>query len=111
MAERALLECMLARAGCSFDVDSLRVVDVCQCGCASFELAPSDSPYRPSGYGSQVTDAYGKTSDGRDVGLILWGADGHLTYLELYSLAAQPPFDLPAPDTVSDMPPWPEPAV
>jgi hypothetical protein len=109
-AEHALLKSMLERGGCVADVDLLRVVDVCECGCSSFELARVGE-VGPTAYGYQIADAYGKTSDGRDVGLILWGTESQPTLMELYSLASEPPFDLPRPETIVDVPPWPEQAV
>jgi hypothetical protein len=47
-----------------------------------------------------VADAYGRLSDGRSVGLLLWGNDEQLTYMELYSVSSGPPYELPDPLTV-----------
>lgn len=112
--ERSLLTALLARADITarlpVDLDALEVADVCQCGCSSIELAPSGSNLRPESYGYQLADAYGVTPDGKAIGLILWGTTDGLTYLELYSLASDPPFEIPFPDTITDTPPWPAPA-
>jgi hypothetical protein len=111
-SESALVSALLARmgsAGALAGLTELEVVDVCQCGCSSFELAPAGSNRRPNGYGHKVADAYAVTPDGKAVGLILWGTAEHLTYMELYSLASDPPFELPSVDTITDMPAWPEP--
>lgn len=107
-SERSLVSGLLARVGyagaLTTGLDGLEVVDVCQFGCSSFELAPAGSNRRPKGYGHQVADAYAVTPDGKAIGLILWGTAEHLTYMELYSLASDPPFELPSADTITDVP-------
>lgn len=112
-SERTLVHALLAPTRPEHEVvralDALVVVRTCDCGCASFEMAPSAHPVPPATYGRQLADAYGTTPDGRPVGLILWATDAHPTYMELYSLASDPPFALPAPGTITDLPPWPEP--
>ena len=72
-------------------------------------MAPTRDPVPPATYGRQVADAYGIMPDGRAVGLILWRTGVRPTYLELYSLASDPPFEFPASETIIDVPPWPEP--
>jgi hypothetical protein len=111
--ERDIVTAMLVVGGNASgpvaNLGRMRVVEICDCGCASFEMEPDGASEPSTGYGHQLADAYGTTPDGKAVGLILWGFDERVTYLELYSLAAKPPFALPAPDTLADVPPWPQP--
>jgi len=92
------------------DLSSMRVSGVFDCGCSSFDLAVPGEPPAPI-YGGRVADLYATTLQGKVVGVILWGADSRLTHVELYSLRDSPPFDIPSPETIADVPPWLDPAV
>jgi hypothetical protein len=64
-------------------VSNLHVVDQCQCGCPSVDFARSSSAHpRP------IADGLGITSDGNQVGVIIWGASGAITGLEIYDGSA-----------------------
>jgi hypothetical protein len=65
-------------------IDSLRVIGRCDCGCASvdFEVEGQSPPAK------QVADATGTTPAGGKVGVIVWAIDERLTGLEIYDLGA-----------------------
>ena len=113
--ERSLLLGMLSHAGQAgsslAQVDQLEVIALCDCGCGSFELKLIGEREAPPGFGHQVADAYGQMPNGEVVGLILWGTEQQLTYMELYSLAKDPPFELPSPESITDVSPGWETAV
>jgi hypothetical protein len=60
----------------------LRVVGRCSCGCPSvdFEVEGQALPNGP------LAEARGRTADGTEVGLILWGRPDAVTGLEFYEL-------------------------
>jgi hypothetical protein len=66
------------------NLESLRAVDQCSCGCDSvdFEEQGSVRPSKPIG------DAIGTTPAGGVVGVIVWGRDDAITGLEIYDLGA-----------------------
>jgi len=53
----------------------------------------------------RLGEGLGAAQAGQAVGLILWGTTSYVSGLEIYSLAVDPPFELPRPDSVSDVPP------
>ena len=64
-------------------VSSLHVVDQCQCGCPSVDFARSSSEHpRP------IADGLGITSNGGQVGVIIWGASDAISGLEIYHMSA-----------------------
>jgi hypothetical protein len=105
--ERSLVDALLKFEGQAVAYAAVlgahRVVAVCDCGCGSFEMALTERS-APDTFGRQVVDAYGRLRDGRTVGLLLWGNDEQLTYMELYSISSDPPYELPDPLTLSREP-------
>ena len=64
-------------------VSSLRVVDQCQCGCPSVDFArPFTEPSSP------IAEGLGITSNGDQVGVIIWGTNDVITGLEIYDMGA-----------------------
>ncbi len=61
-----------------------------------------ESPLGP-GTGTRVADAIGKTPDGGDVGILVWGDDLHVRSLEIYDLDVASSRRLPDPDSIK---PW-----
>jgi hypothetical protein len=61
-------------------VKTLRVVGRCSCGCPSvdFQVNGQTPPAQP------IADATGHTTDGTEVGVILWGHQDSITGLEMY---------------------------
>jgi hypothetical protein len=88
-------------------LDAVRVVWECDCGCSSIEFQSEARPSINPEKARPVVDAYGVTTKGVNVGLILWGTDHELSRLEIYSLDSDPPFAVPTPDTITDDPPKP----
>ena len=80
-------------------LDQLRVVDRCGCGCDSmdFLLHDPDHPAKP------VADGIGTTPSGGMVGVLVWGRDDEVTALEVYDLGAGQE-DLRLPDPASIQP-------
>jgi hypothetical protein len=112
--ERALIIRLLEHAGKAqpplTDLDDLRVVGTCDCGCGTIDLEPI-STEAPTDRPGILADAYGTVQAGHGVGLILWGTAANVSSLEIYSLAFDPPFELPSPDSVSDIYAESDPAV
>jgi hypothetical protein len=107
--ERILLEWLLARS--SFDVsgsdlsiyksqvDKLRVVAKCGCGCPTVDFALG--PDRKLGASEIVAEAGGKSPEGVSVGVILHAREGELSELEVYSTQGLDiSFTLPIPDSL-----------
>ena len=60
-------------------VEELRVLEGCKCGCASLDFQAN------AWVGAKIiADAFAVYSDGRQAGLILWGRDGEISFLEVY---------------------------
>jgi hypothetical protein len=79
-------------------VASLRVVGRCSCGCPSVDFRSNgqSSPFRP------IADATGRTADGAQVGVILWGHEDVISGLEIYQMVGLVR-ELPA---VESLKPW-----
>ncbi len=79
-------------------VTGLRVVGHCGCGCPSvdFQVGGQAAGAKP------IADALGKTLEGTDVGIILWGRDDEVFGLELYELG-EAVRSLP---TIESLRPW-----
>ena len=107
-AEHALILRLLERAdlarGPHAALAGQRVTATCACGCGSVDLAAGAPAEAPGERSRVLADAFGTVQGGHPVGLLLWGTATRVTGLELYSLAFDPPFELPAPDTVADVP-------
>ena len=89
-AEVAVVRAALQRASVTSDagnllstITSLRVVDRCDCGCASVDFE-SDSDERPQ----PIADGTATTSSGGEVGIIVWGTSSRITGLEIYDRGA-----------------------
>jgi hypothetical protein len=65
-------------------VSSLHVIDQCQCGCPSVDFARN-----PSTHPRPIADGLGITSNGDQVGVIIWGVSGAITGLEVYDMSAR----------------------
>jgi hypothetical protein len=103
--ERTFVERLLSIGGLSsssfaLQVESLRVVSRCDCGCPTVDFISVDAGDAKAGRPGILVDAYARTRDGDVVGAILWEKDGNLSGLELYSMAADPK-ELPDPGTLS----------
>jgi hypothetical protein len=112
-SERALIDGLLrhgAPPGRPFqqDLDAVRVVWECDCGCSSIEFESEQRASDSLEETLTLADAYGATPDGRNVGLILWGTEHALSRLEIYSLDSDPPFAVPSPDSITNDPPAPK---
>jgi hypothetical protein len=80
-----------------FEVEGLRVVGRCDCGCASVDFVPRED----TATSTPVAHGVGTTIAGGTVGVIVWGKDVVLTALEIYDLGAgQDDLTLPDPDSV-----------
>jgi len=64
-------------------VDNLRVIDQCQCGCATVDFARYSSEHP-----RLIADAIGITPSGDRVGIIVWGLNDAITGLEIYDMSA-----------------------
>ena len=85
--EAAVLEWLLDHAAMGDVTDfrrqplaELRVVGGCDCGCSSLD-------FRPHAAGSRIiADALAVYPDGQQAGLILWGREGEIIWLEVYDM-------------------------
>jgi hypothetical protein len=59
------------------DVTSLRVIGECACGCRSVYFSPE------SRKDVVLANTTGKTADGKQIDVMVWGAEGRLTSLDL----------------------------
>ena len=84
-------------AAFSSQVDRLRVVAVCECGCPSVEFALDDAPPPSSTHGHILAEAVGKSPEGVDVGVILWESAGVVSGLEVYCYNNESGFQVPNP--------------
>jgi hypothetical protein len=76
-------------------VERLHAVAKCACGCDSVDFAPHD----PVNLSSPIANAIGTTSQGEEVGLIVWGRQDAITGLEVYALGGEG-HRLPIPETI-----------
>src|ERR1017187_4400943 len=75
-------------------IDSLRVVSKCTCGCPTVDFALEGNP--PLRKDSHLISDFGATVDDQPVGLLLFACNGSLSMLEVYSYAgSDKPFGLP----------------
>jgi hypothetical protein len=78
-------------------IDALLVHEVCECGCASIGFLPA-SQKAPSTT-RLLADGHGRTAEDVEVGLLVYGTEDCLVYLEIYSWDATPA-SLPLADTI-----------
>jgi hypothetical protein len=74
------------------EVESLKVVGVCECGCRSIYFAPADKPDH------RVAEGIGYLADGERVEVVVWASEGHLSSLELVGHAGKG--QLPTADSI-----------
>ena len=80
-------------------ISGLVVVGGCDCGCPSVDFAyPSERVSK-----HVIADGVGLSSDGSQVGVIVWDTPTHITGLEVYGMEDPHPRALPAPQSVR---PW-----
>jgi hypothetical protein len=100
--EKAVIEAVLALgsngASSRFAprLEGLRVIDRCDCGCASVDFAPPD-PARPA---KPIGKGVGTTRAGDLVGVIVWGRENEVTALEIHDFGSVDT-DLRLPDPAS----------
>jgi hypothetical protein len=95
---RAALERASTRPIASHSIESvghLHAIAKCGCGCDSVDFAAHDSA-NPS---FPIADGIGTTSQGEEVGLIVWGTQDAITGLEVYALGGEG-HKLPIPETI-----------
>lgn len=63
-------------------VEELRVVGRCACGCASLYFEPEEQ----RGKVQMLADELALYPDGQRAGLILWGREGKIVWLEVYDM-------------------------
>ena len=103
-AERTLLEWLLAHGGpdaskYKSQIDSLRVVSRCGCGCPTVDFALHSG--HKMGASEVVAEAGGQSPEGVSVGVILHARDGELSELEIYSTQGEDvAFHLPLPESL-----------
>ncbi|HLF79112.1 MAG TPA: hypothetical protein VJB57_16650 [Dehalococcoidia bacterium] len=78
-------------------VESLRVIGGCDCGCPSIDFSSDDDLNISSRI---IVDFYGESPEGIPVGGILWAAGESLSSLEIYSLPDAEHYSLPSLDSL-----------
>ena len=66
-------------------VEELRVVGACPCGCASLYFEPEGQ----RGKVQRIADELAVYPDGQRAGLILWGREDKIVWLEVYDFQPQ----------------------
>ena len=90
--EGALVSRMLSAPGAPLAPPD-EVTGICECGCATIHFMEDTR-------GARVArDAIGRTPAGVEVGAILWGKDGKVASLEIYTLGTDTS-ELPTPDSL-----------
>jgi hypothetical protein len=107
--ERILIHWLLTRGvemsstttylGAAFlpQIDALRVVSHCSCGCPTIDLALDDPNLAVQNVTGTVADVEGRSPEGTEIGVILRANNGVLKELELYARDNRLPFSLPGP--------------
>jgi hypothetical protein len=107
-SERTLLQWLLMHGSSDASkymsqIDSLRIVSKCGCGCPTVDFALESG--RKVGGSDIVAEAGGKSPEGISVGVILHVRDDELSELEVYSTEGlDVPFSLPTPDSLEAFP-------
>ena len=65
---------------------------ICGCGCRSIYFA------RESRKDQRLADTWGRTADGEQIDIMVWGADGHVTCLDFVDHFSTG--ELPTPDSI-----------
>ena len=107
--ERALLEWLISNGEAEartflYQLDTVRVVARCGCGCPTVNLATEGDKTPLMGPSQILADFLGSTKEGVQVGVILHARQGKLSELEVYSLAGtEGPFSLPDVETLKPL--------
>jgi hypothetical protein len=83
-------------------IDKLRVVSQCDCGCPTIDLALSDKKKGSSDIPEILMEADGQSPEGIPVGIILWAREGYLSGLEVYPWEETTKFSLPEPELLTN---------
>ena len=67
-------------------LEQVRVVSRCGCGCPTVDLAVSDTQASPRSPSLLLADFQGMTPEGHRVGVILHGREGKISELEIYPI-------------------------
>lgn len=70
----------------SCDIESLRVVGKCPCGCESLFFTGIEEAAEQF----RVADGLGYAEDGEEIGMILWASGFRIVRLELYNYSENP---------------------
>lgn len=100
--EAALLRWMLDNCGPDAlaymdQIDRLRVVSECTCGCPTIDLALDEQPVATTGGSSIIADAEGESPEGFRVNVIVHVRDDVICELEVAAFDNTGPFALPQP--------------
>lgn len=76
-------------------LDHVRVVGQCDCGCPTIDLALKEHKNKSSGIPQILIEADGRSPEGTPVGIILWTKAGYLSELEVYPWENTSKFSLP----------------
>jgi hypothetical protein len=74
------------------DVPLLRVIGLCACGCRSIHFAPEARKDK------RLADTIGRTADGKQIDIMVWGTDGQVTALDLVDYSSTG--ELPTPESI-----------
>jgi len=74
------------------DLHSLKVVGTCTCGCRSIYFE------RESSKDQRLADTWGRTADGKQIDVMVWGAAGRMTCLDFVDHFSTG--ELPVPDSI-----------
>jgi hypothetical protein len=77
-------------------VEELRVVEGCGCGCSSLYFKPQEQ----RGKLQVLADESAVYADGQQAGLILWGCEGEIVWLEVYDCQPQSSHRVPDPSNL-----------
>jgi hypothetical protein len=83
-------------------LDHLRVVGKCDCGCPSIDLALIEHKNKSSEVPEILVEADGQSPEGIPVGIILWTKAGHISELEVYPWEDAAKFGLPDTKTLTN---------
>jgi hypothetical protein len=81
-------------------VDRVRVVSECTCGCPTIDLALDDQSTSTQGGSLIISDVVGESPEGIGVNVILHVRGEALSELEVYSPDGRSPFGLPKPEAL-----------
>jgi len=109
-AERSLTRWLLEHGqpeAASFldQVDRVRVISRCACGCASIDFDHSGAGWRSPGGVNILSDHEWRDAEGRRFGVFVFSQSGYLAGLEVWSIdGSATPVGLPDPDWLRAIP-------